>query len=98
LNGVTVIGRKAGRHGLTKEKIEAVFTGSPVIFPGRLSATIELRPYAVGRNSEGPFAVRHKDGADYMRPISARFMHEEEVKEYERQEGSQSIPGTEDGR
>jgi len=84
---------KCGKHGLTKEDVQAVFAGSPVIFPGRISATSELRRYAVGRNSEDRyvfivFTVRHKDGADYIRPISARFMHEKEVKDYERQKGS----------
>ena len=97
------IGRNAGSTASQKDDVEAVFAGSPLILPARVSAGIELRQYVVGRNSEDRFVfvvftVRDKDGAAYIRPISARFMHEKEVRNYERQKGSQAIPGSEDGR
>ena len=94
---------KCSKHGLTKDDVEAVFGGSPLILPRRIAAGSELRQYAVGRNSEDRyvfvvFTLRDKDGAAYIRPISARFMHEKEVRSYERQKDSQACPNSENGR
>jgi uncharacterized DUF497 family protein len=93
---------KCAKHGLTKVDVESVFDGSPSIFPAR-DAADETRRFAVGRNTEGRyvfivFTLRDKDGASLIRPISARFMHEKEVRNYEQQKGTQDIPEAEDGR
>ena len=89
---------KCAKHGLTKEDVEAAFSGSPHVFPGR-SSLDEERRFAVGRNAEGRyvfvvFTSRDKDGAELIRPISARFMHDKEVRNYERQ--TQDFPEIED--
>jgi uncharacterized DUF497 family protein len=90
---------KCAKHGLAKEDIESAFSGSPRIFPARSSSGDEQRHFAVGSNAGGRyvfvvFTSRNKDGAALIRPISARFMHEKEVRNYERQ--TQDFPETED--
>lgn len=74
---------------------------SPNVFPAKSSLDDEERRFAVGRNAEGRyvfvvFTLRDKDGTALIRPISARFMHEKEVRNYERQKGSQDLPETDD--
>jgi uncharacterized protein len=46
----------------------------------------------VGRNPDGRhvfivFTIREKDGKRFLRPISARYMHQKEIDHYERQRG-----------
>ena len=92
---------KCAKHGLTKQDIESAFSESPNVFPAKSSLDDEERRFAVGRNAEGRyvfvvFTLRDKDGTALIRPISARFMHEKEVRNYERQKGSQDFPETDD--
>lgn len=88
---------KCAKHGLTKDDIEAVFKGSVDVFPARESSLDETRHLAVGLNGEGRhvfvvFTIRHDGDLARIRPISARFMHEKEIRHYERQKGSQTLP------
>ena len=77
---------KCAKHGLSKSEIEAVFRNEP-----RTDAdpsTIERRFRAVGQNGEGRyvfvvFSIRVRDGARFIRPISARYMHAKEVMRYD---------------
>jgi uncharacterized DUF497 family protein len=86
---------KCGKHGVTKEDIESVFDGVVDIFPAREGSSGETRYAAVGMTSEGrhtflAFTIRLHGLLSLIRPISARFMHDKEVRHYEQQKGPQA--------
>ena len=77
---------KCGKHGVSREEIEQVLLGEPAVmadpFPG------EPRMRAIGRTEAGRyvflvFRPREIDGGTWLRPISARYMHQKEVDHYE---------------
>lgn len=79
---------KCGKHGVSREEIEQVFSGAPAVmfdpFPG------EPRMRAIGKTTAGRyvfvvFMPRQVDGLSKLRPISARYMHRKEVDHYESQ-------------
>ena len=78
---------KCGKHGLEREEIEAVMREGPMVAPDRTGAA-EPRLNAVGRLGERHvfvvFTLRSRAGRRYIRPISARYMHDKEVRRYER--------------
>ncbi len=79
---------KCQKHGVTVEEIESVFAGTPAIAPDAAHSTAEIRLLAIGRAKSGryvflAFTWRERDGAQLIRPISARYMHAEEVHHYE---------------
>src|SRR5688572_21181175 len=80
---------KCGKHGVSKEEIEALLRGELFgIFPTH-SATTELRRMAIGLMANGRWIVvvftdRVKDGRHVVRPFSARYMHAKEVARYVR--------------
>ena len=81
---------KCGKHGVSRRQIEEVFTNEPGIFPDARHSTIETRWLAIGRAHDArwifiAFTIRKKEEGVFIRPISARFMHEKEVRHYERQ-------------
>lgn len=81
---------KCGKHGLTRDDIEGVFHASPLVLPDRTPVTSETRFNAVGRTA-GRFAfvvftLRWIADVLLIRPISARYMHQEEIESYERRE------------
>jgi len=79
---------KCGKHGVTREEIEHLFSSARVA-PDLLHSQQETRYIAVGRNQFGramfvAFAVKQAQGGlQFIRPISARFMHEKEAHRYE---------------
>ena len=79
---------KCSKHGVTRAEIEQLFTSARVA-PDLLHSQQETRYIAVGRNQSGramfvAFAIKQAQGGlDLIRPISARFMHDKEVKRYE---------------
>ena len=80
---------KCGRHGVSQADVEMLLAGDPMILPDRTERTDETRFNAVGKSEDGRalfvvFTIRRHDGGDFIRPISARFMHAKEVKHYER--------------
>lgn len=80
---------KCGKHGLSKDEIEAVFLAKPSVLFDPDSSHDEERYKAIGRNSEGrhvyvSFTMRPKKDEPYIRPISARYMHQKEIDRYER--------------
>lgn len=82
---------KCRRHGVSIEEIEALFEGDPGVYPDPAHSVEEERLRAIGRNREGRFIIvaftlRRKKGAQLIRPISARYMHQKEVRHYERQQ------------
>jgi hypothetical protein len=79
---------KCGKHGLSQADIEEAFRADPRIAPD--PNPDETRWRAIGRLTTGRmvfvvFAFREADGALVIRPISARYMHEREVRKYEQQ-------------
>ena len=79
---------KCQKHGVTLAEIESVFAGTPSIGPDAAHSTVETRFLAIGRASSGrhvfmAFTWRERNGARYIRPISARYMHAKEVQHYE---------------
>ena len=79
---------KCGKHGVTREEIEHLFSSARVA-PDLMHSQQETRYIAVGRNQSGramfvAFAIKQVQGGLHLiRPISARLMHEKEVQRYE---------------
>lgn len=82
---------KCSEHGMTKNQIEQVFHNEPAICPNPEHSQTEERLKAIGRTDEGRFAYvsftlrPSPTGGTLIRPVSARYMHEKEVRKYERQ-------------
>ena len=79
---------KCKKHGVTVAEIESVFAGTPSIGPDAAHSAMETRFLAIGRASSGrhvflAFTWRERNGASFIRPISARYMHVKEVQHYE---------------
>jgi uncharacterized protein len=78
------------RHGVSIVEIEALLCGTPRIAPDLKHAHLEDRLIAVGRTARGrplfvAFTIREKYGQPTIRPVSARYMHEKEIRSYEAQ-------------
>jgi uncharacterized protein len=77
---------KCGKHGVSQDEIEQLFlNGEAAIAPDLKHSTLtESRHIAVGRiNSRAMFvAFAFRNGL--IRPISARYMHPKEAKNYEK--------------
>ncbi len=78
---------KCGKHGVSKDEIEEAFTFSPRImldpFPD------EPRVRLIGKNKNNRyifivFTFRIINQQTFIRPISARYMHQKEVIHYEK--------------
>ncbi|MDR2054252.1 MAG: BrnT family toxin [Desulfovibrio sp.] len=79
---------KCGKHGVTKEEIEEFFQNLPVVVMPD-PHTEEPRMRAIGKTRAGRyvflvFMFRLLDGQTFIRPISARYMHQTEVDHYEK--------------
>ena len=79
---------KCGKHGVSREEIEQVLLGSPAVMPDPHPDEPRLR--AIGTTAAGRyvflvFMPREIHGRTWLRPISARYMHQKEVDRYERQ-------------
>jgi uncharacterized protein len=81
--------KNLAKHGVSKEAIETFFGGSQTVSHDPKHSHKEQRYLAVGVTSEGrwmlvSFTIRNKAGVRLLRPISARYMHAREVKDYEK--------------
>ena len=81
---------KCGKHGLAQHEIESVFRGEFASFNDPYAATAETRLRAIGKTLNGRYAfvvfcLRERNGVKWIRPISARYMHEHEVRHYEQE-------------
>lgn len=79
---------KCQKHGVAIDEIEALLLGDPKVAPDLKHSTHEERLVAVGHSRHGRalfvvFTVRHRDGRRLIRPLSARYMHRKESKNYE---------------
>jgi len=79
---------KCGKHGVSREEIEAMLLGQPAVMPD--PHPDEPRMRAIGKTPAGRyvflvFMVRKQGTTALLRPISARFMHQKEVDHHESQ-------------
>lgn len=79
---------KCGKHGVSREEIEQVLLGEPAIMAD--PHPDEPRVRAIGKTAAGRYVFlvvmrREVDGQAKLRPISARYMHQKEVDQYEGQ-------------
>jgi hypothetical protein len=81
---------KCQKHGVSAAEIEALFAGELTIFPDEGHSRDEERIKAIGRTAKGRcvflvYTVRKRRGKLLIRPISARYMHRNEVEHYEKE-------------
>lgn len=79
---------KCQKHGVTLGEIEAVFSHPHYLAPDLGHSDQETRYLAIGRGGAlrpvfVAFTLREKDGATYIRPVSARYMHRKEIEHHE---------------
>ncbi len=80
--------RKASRHGLRLEEIEALFTRELLVTEDRRHSVDERRLIAVGRSTKDrpmfvAYTMRRRNGRLLIRVISARYAHARELNAYE---------------
>jgi uncharacterized protein len=80
---------KCLKHGVSLAEIEALFDGPVMVLPDDDHSTAERRLRAIAKSAIGRhvflvFTIRNRDGKPYIRPISARYMHKQEVQAYEK--------------
>jgi uncharacterized protein len=80
---------KCQKHGISIAEIESVFRRPVVILPDRENPQGERRFRAIGSTSKGRqafvvFTLRNHGTSILLRPISARYMHKREVRNYEK--------------
>src|SRR5208283_5627806 len=81
--------KKCQKHGISIAEIESVFSRPVVILPDKENLQSERRFRAIGSTSKGRkafvvFTLRNHSKGVLLRPISARYMHKKEVKNYEK--------------
>lgn len=81
---------KCGRHGVSREEIEEVLAGQQtLVFPDIVHSGLEVREIAIGMSLKAGrlvaifFTRRVSDLGVLLRPFSARYMHDKEVRKYE---------------
>jgi len=79
---------KCAKHGVAKNEIEYALSHTPRVLPDRNSPAEEVRWNAVGLTEGGRhlfivFTIRVRERRQLIRPISARFMHDKEIRRYE---------------
>ena len=80
---------KCRQHGVSIAEIESIFANPIAVIPDPAHSRTEERFKAIGRTTEGRhlfvvFTLRGRNGAMLIRPISARYMHRNEVEYYEK--------------
>ena len=80
---------KCQSHGVSLTEIEELFAGQVTIVPDLAHSESETRFLAIGQSLKArhifvAFTIRVRDGERYLRPISARYMHQKEIEHYEK--------------
>ncbi len=78
------------KHGVSRSDIESVFASPVTILPDTGHSQTEKRFRAIGRTRHGRaifvvFTIRERHGHRYIRPVSARYIHREEIESYEKE-------------
>lgn len=81
---------KCLKHGVLRTEIEELFTRPIMVLPDAAHSQSEERLKAIGYTEAGRavfvvFTIRKRGGQRYIRPISARYMHKEEIEHYEKE-------------
>jgi uncharacterized DUF497 family protein len=81
---------KCQKHGVSIGEIEELFANNPRVAPDLKHSANEDRRIAVGRTNEGrplfvAFTMRTKNRHRFIRPVTARYMHANEVAAYEKE-------------
>ena len=79
---------KCRKHGVSLAAVESLFRRPLAVFPDPAHSEDEERFKAIGRTDEGRsvliiFTLRTQSNETFIRPISARYMHQREVAYYE---------------
>ena len=77
---------KCGKHGLSKDEIEAVLQSMTFRIPDPNPNESRFRTASRGTDGRPVFVVfayRERQGEIHIRPISARYMHRKEIEAYE---------------
>jgi uncharacterized DUF497 family protein len=82
---------KCQKHGATVAEIEEVFLGEPLVALDPKHSQTGDRLIAIGetlaeRYAFVAFALRGLEGQQLIRPVSARYVHAEEIAAYEKSE------------
>ncbi|MGI8894923.1 MAG: BrnT family toxin [Casimicrobiaceae bacterium] len=85
---------KCQEHGVSLAEIEALFHGAVAVFPHPKHSPVEERLLAIGKGRRGryvflAFTIRVRGTQRFIRPISARYMHQKEVEHYARETDSE---------
>lgn len=86
---------KCGKHGVGKADIDHVLRHMTFRIPDPNPDEPRFRTAARAADGRPVFVVythRDRDGGLWLRPISARFMHDKEIAQYERIEASMAQP------
>ncbi|MBI1388465.1 MAG: BrnT family toxin [bacterium] len=89
--------QKCQKHGLSPAEIESLFTECSVtVFPDPASNEPRLR--AIGKTLSGRYifvvyTLREIGEEIFIRPISARYMHQKEIEYYEKETASDVSDG-----
>jgi len=80
---------KCQKHGVSVDALESAFHQTMAIFPDPAHSQDEERFIAIGKTREGrsvfvAFTLRQQGSETFIRPISARYMHQKEVEYYEK--------------
>ena len=80
---------KCQKHGVSLSEVESVFARPVIILPDKENLQGERRFRAIGSTLHGRrafvvFTWRSGPIGKLLRPISARYMHREEVADYEK--------------
>ena len=78
---------KCQKHGVSIAEIEGLFSGSVRVGPDAKHSVDEQRFRAMGVGGKGRhvflvFTWRTKDGRRFLRPVSARYMHKQEIAKH----------------
>ena len=79
---------KCQKHGVSIKTIERLFLQPLAILPDEVHSKEEQRFRAIGKTEDGRFVfivftLRDHEEDTLIRPISARYMHQKEVANYE---------------
>lgn len=81
---------KCQKHGVSVAEVEGLFSRPLLIIPDASHSKSEERLRAIGKTASGRpvflvFTIRVRAGKRVIRPVSARYMHKEEVRHYEQE-------------
>lgn len=81
---------KCQKHGVSIAEIEAMFTGTVLVASDPLHSVKGEQFKAIGAGAGGRkllvvFTWRIRDAEYFIRPVSARYMHQREIRAYEKE-------------